>query len=104
SSVVLLSPLATFSPYTTFFRSAYAGAAFGHKVVVGDFDEDGALDLVTGGSNGTAICFHQGLGDGTFSPKGCPGPNAQFFNGRTQDRKSTRLNSSHVKISYADSC
>src|SRR5207302_8263612 len=38
----------------------------------------------------------KGLGDGSFGPS--------FGQERSRDRKSTRLNSSHVKISYAVFC
>src|SRR5258707_9425576 len=41
----------------------------------------------------------------TKRPVGCPGDSARGFSGpAAQDRKSTRLNSSHANISYAVFC
>src|SRR5256885_7144112 len=69
-------PRSTLFPYTTLFRSPCSGAARG----------PGAA--------------HRSGGRGAVQRRGggAPGP------GRPQDRKSTRLNSSHLVISYAVFC
>src|SRR5436309_10994062 len=69
-------PRSTLFPYTTLFRSSLAGNL--------DVTGDGIPDLAVG-ATGASI---SGDGEG-----------AVFI-----DRKSTRLNSSHVKISYAVFC
>src|SRR2546430_12236587 len=70
-------PRSTLFPYTTLFRS----------------DRDGRLDLMTDGT-GTSSFTYDSLGHLT-----------QQLNGQaSQDRKSTRLNSSHSQISYAVFC
>src|SRR5438067_4690554 len=72
-------PRSTLFPYTTLFRSTYATGGFGGGA-------GGGVDESSGGSGG-------GGGGGGL--------------GRSQrllDRKSTRLNSSHVSISYAVFC
>src|SRR5438874_6700754 len=85
--MIRLPPRSTLFPYTTLFRSqdevrdraeqmrlAHAGRAIDEERVVG-------------------VPGH--LGDGECSCVGTP---------TTRDRKSTRLNSSHVEISYAVFC
>src|SRR5690554_7856637 len=73
-------PRSTLFPYTTLFRSPGITAGPG----------DGRLPAVVGaGSPGRG-------GDDLSAPPA--GPQSQ------QDRKSTRLNSSHVRISYAVFC
>src|SRR5690606_40773965 len=62
----------------------------------------------------TGLPFSQSYGDNLPSSLTMVHPNASVFStrppasvsgtGRPQDRKSTRLNSSHVKISYAVFC
>src|SRR3989454_6060331 len=82
-------PRSTLFPYTTLFRSQTG-------VCVGDYDNDGWDDLFCcfWGHN---ILFHNN-GDGTFTDVT---RNAGVHN---EDRKSTRLNSSHLVISYAVFC
>src|SRR5690606_41546628 len=86
------SSCSTLFPYTTLFRSgsgrpASAGRLWGYTDVQGE-----------------------GYRAGLWRPEGDPqllvGPRhrAAGMGGRTPDRKSTRLNSSHVKISYAVFC
>src|SRR5207302_11481614 len=93
-------PTSTLFPYTTLFRSFRAGALRGlavvflHSLVIPNmatwvlFPSMGACIGARGG--GTALC--------ALSYTNFPG------GGRATDRKSTRLNSSHVKISYAVFC
>src|SRR5436309_5316267 len=76
-------PRSTLFPYTTLFRSGLSG------------DLEGLRDAADRASNGTR--------------EHLPDPRDVFLVGRAgdaeeQDRKSTRLNSSHVKISYAVFC
>src|SRR5436305_1808935 len=71
----------TLFPYTTLFRSLLEGAL-----------EAGGVDLV-----GMAFHPHQPLGQ-LVQARAVAADVAQ------QDRKSTRLNSSHVRISYAVFC
>src|SRR3712207_7209486 len=91
-------PRSPLFPSTTLFRPPSAGAmetADGLRVLGPDDGESfPALDLVrkvtaadTGGRYGVVVVTGQ------------PGEG-----GRTQDRKSTRLNSSHANISYAVFC
>src|SRR2546426_3094654 len=76
-------PRSTLFPYTTLFRSVYiAGLHAENNLVLGNFiglDETGTAPL--------------GNGAGVFIEVGA-----------RQDRKSTRLNSSHLVISYAVFC
>src|SRR3712207_6965080 len=78
-------PRSTLYPYTTLFRSEVAvpGLVLGalERRVEADFD-----DLVVGAEHRLAHRRHPGVGD------------------EIEDRKSTRLNSSHANISYAVFC
>src|SRR3989442_11861817 len=68
-------PRSTLFPYTTLFRSsAYS---------VSDQEQSGGPSLL---------------------PRGRPGQVGPVATGSDRDRKSTRLNSSHVRISYAVFC
>src|SRR3712207_7181229 len=86
-------PRSTLFPYTTLFRSVGAGAAQGVEVfVVGLLDVDQrAL------ARAVAPMLQRRDQDEVFL-----GPAAQRR--LHQDRKSTRLNSSHANISYAVFC
>src|SRR5437868_11506115 len=79
-------PVSTLFPYTTLFRSFDAIAAD-----AGDLFEADAI----GHGDETAV------GDGVRALDGFPGA---MLIGAVLDRKSTRLNSSHVSISYAVFC
>src|SRR5438874_10646107 len=82
-------PRSTLFPYTTLFRSSTTAEA--------GFDNEGVADFGGGGANvGEA-------GDGLSRAR----HRRHFRAGRQTfglDRKSTRLNSSHVEISYAVFC
>src|SRR3712207_7794290 len=80
-------PRSTLFPYTTLFRS---GTHTTHYSVV-----DSAGNAVS-----TTTTLNLGHGSGVYIP------GAGFFmnDGMDEDRKSTRLNSSHANISYAVFC
>src|SRR5690606_41554574 len=84
------SSSATFFPYTTLFRSD-------DEAVLG-FAHDGKAALRRLAQR-LLVEQHAGTGPGT-----APDTSAQLVQLRQSDRKSTRLNSSHVKISYAVFC
>src|SRR5690242_21125560 len=78
-------PRSTLFPYTTLFRSLVRASGDAIRVAYGR--------RVNGGRRRPAIGMHRGVDD---APR----------NGRPRgtDRKSTRLNSSHMSISYAVFC
>src|SRR3712207_7734950 len=78
-------PRSTLFPYTTLFRSSGAGAAIGS-------DRVRAADADEGGVRGRCGVEPARLDRGAEPLAGA------------QDRKSTRLNSSHANISYAVFC
>src|SRR5437763_11210036 len=94
--MILRPPRSTLFPYTTLFRSARAGERRPGWIV-----EDGEerADYGAGGSVGADGNL------GTRVPVGAGGA-LRFCHdcGGTEDRKSTRLNSSHRCISYAVFC
>src|SRR3712207_8744030 len=75
-------PRSTLFPYTTLFRSRAADAARPHRRGGGPR---------AGGARSTERAHHRPRGLAPHHPRG-------------QDRKSTRLNSSHANISYAVFC
>src|SRR5690625_5654076 len=75
-------PRATLFPYTTLFRSVGELEALGAGAVVIDLESATAAELAEHLTGADAVVFAAGAGD----------------------RKSTRLNSSHVAISYAVFC
>src|SRR5699024_11838701 len=86
SFTLLRPPRSTLFPYTTLFRSQVAGQALAaHGVPV----------LLQMGEVGGPQLLLPGVGGG---------PPGQDRTGIGVDRKSTRLNSSHVSISYAVFC
>src|SRR3712207_6932306 len=91
-------PRSTLFPYTTLFRSVEALSEEGDPHPRDESrgeTERSILDVVGGGGARRQLCGHNHL----TNPEGV---------GRRQigelDRKSTRLNSSHVNISYAGFC
>src|SRR5690606_41886349 len=95
----LQPPLAsTLFPYTTLFRSVGYDGRHVLGVWVGRPD-NGAVPGLTGYASAAPILFEGFAKSGlavTPLPRAPPGA--------VRDRKSTRLNSSHVKISYAVFC
>src|SRR3989454_3216695 len=86
-------PRSTLFPYTTLFRSRAAlpgGPARGLEV------HEPAVDAPMLFEHGDALGFGRVRGD--------DGAHAQVRDHGAQDRKSTRLNSSHLVISYAVFC
>src|SRR5690606_41771386 len=96
------SPRPTLLPYTTLFRSSPPGAV----TVAGVTERMAAISpfrrtFVTTLVGAAVICAPLAFTDDTDdgSELASPGALSPF-----EDRKSTRLNSSHVKISYAVFC
>src|SRR5207249_9460875 len=100
-SSLLPPPCPPLFPYTTLFRSVRADDADsappgrGHQRVLE------AGPLLAG--LGEATAEHDGCGDAAGGGVGDDGGDGVGRNG-DEDRKSTRLNSSHVSISYAVFC
>src|SRR3712207_6959349 len=92
-------PRSTLFPYTTLFRS-YPQADGTVKQVVQDvsFTLDRGEVLGVVGESGS------GKSQTAFSVLGLLPASALLTGGTIQDRKSTRLNSSHANISYAVFC
>src|SRR5256885_8737897 len=84
-------PRSTLFPYTTLFRS-YGESTDTPEGVQGDDFLDGGdgNDILNGGGGSDTLLG----GDG----------NDSLYGDSTEDRKSTRLNSSHLVISYAVFC
>src|SRR5690606_40839081 len=94
------APTATLSPYATLFRSLRALLrAAGAQQQRCEEDERGGAEAA---APRPMFCDGSGVAAGSRNP--CK--HLAFGPGRSRgaDRKSTRLNSSHVKISYAVFC
>src|SRR5947209_15505454 len=94
--MILRPPRSTLFPYTTLFRSVIA------SVISADDENDPDVIAITGAS-----CALY-LSDIPF-PNPIAGVRVGLVDGRyvineAEDRKSTRLNSSHANISYAVFC
>src|SRR5947207_4901722 len=85
--MIRLPPVSTLFPYTTLFRSPFDG---GHI-----FARSLSISYATRDDSGIPC-----RGDDFRTPGGSRAAGAE----RRQDRKSTRLNSSHTVISYAVFC
>src|SRR5690606_41482201 len=89
-------------PYTTLFRSliAFLPVLFSFSEKITELPVIGTIPhaLVW------AAVFWAAFGTGLLALVGIKLPGLEFNNQRVEDRKSTRLNSSHVKISYAVFC
>src|SRR3712207_7415743 len=91
-------PRSTLFPYTTLFRSVGVGE---QSVEVGEVPEC-RID-VAGVGDVVAVVGHGG-GVERRDPEGVDAQAGQVAEPRAEDRKSTRLNSSHANISYAVFC
>src|SRR2546430_11596317 len=92
-------PRSTLFPYTTLFRSATLGwerLQRAPRIAVGRDNRPSGGALVEGLQAGIAAAGGHAIDVGIL-----PTPALYFA---TQDRKSTRLNSSHSQISYAVFC
>src|SRR5690606_41454928 len=96
----LRSPL---FPYTTLFRSHRGGDFFAESIFIADVDrQELVVDRQRRLPFGAAVEVPQGNLQRAHEPVKARGD--EFAEGDQVDRKSTRLNSSHVKISYAVFC
>src|SRR5207249_8858215 len=87
------TPRSTLFPYTTLFRSREAQGERRHHAELPDREERDERERMHPGE----VCLT--VGDVHRAPEGAGGEC-----GGDADRKSTRLNSSHVSISYAVFC
>src|SRR5438270_9603998 len=90
-----LPPRSTLFPYTTLFRSIELEAIFQDRVDRRQQRLDGVVQAMADARR------DQNRDNGCLRPLGEGGLG---FEGDVQDRKSTRLNSSHSQISYAVFC
>src|SRR3712207_8623040 len=82
-------PRSTLFPYTTLFRSVLDGGPYLHDVSIEQL--------------GTGDAYVRRMTNALFLlPRGRQGK--EYAGIETEDRKSTRLNSSHANISYAVFC
>src|SRR5690606_41877641 len=93
-------PRATLFPYTTLFRSKKSGTAFDLPIAIGMLAATEQLPAPEALEK-YVIMGELSL-DGEIRPIRGALPIA--IQAKKEDRKSTRLNSSHVKISYAVFC
>src|SRR5690606_41495738 len=94
------SPSSTLFPYTTLFRSRAVILTGEGKAFVAGADIAAMTQMNTGEAEEFAATGHRVFSE--IERFRCPVIAA--VNGFALDRKSTRLNSSHVKISYAVFC
>src|SRR5690606_42082099 len=97
SSSPLRPPRSTRFPYTTLFRSPF-GCTDEHVFVCRE-----AGLRPGGGACGYGSCRHQAVANRRYHSRMVMAP-SHASGEPSRDRKSTRLNSSHVKISYAVFC
>src|SRR5690606_41226708 len=95
-------PPATRFPYTTLFRSEGDGVS----VVGFPYVAHAAVELIDGATSEADLTLTAGPAAKTVTVRLAPAPGTAIYQSWVayQDRKSTRLNSSHVKISYAVFC
>src|SRR3989442_8773073 len=84
-------PRSTLFPYTTLFRSRFIVHQEDPEHLLLAFFQDSDLSCLSGTSESSPY-------------RGRVKKNVVPFSGSDSDRKSTRLNSSHVRISYAVFC
>src|SRR3712207_6996375 len=96
-------PRSTLFPYTTLFRSLIAPSKF---KFFSRFDLDGWQKVVTAINQQTGLVITAPTGSGKTEVFLLPTIQqiVKSLMARYQDRKSTRLNSSHANISYAVFC
>src|SRR5699024_11971610 len=102
--LILLSPRSTLFPYTTLFRSYFRNVPVGCTCTIiyqlyqetGVEIEDSTAGLMLSAILSDTLMFR--------SPTCTPADEKAARALAQQDRKSTRLNSSHVSISYAVFC
>src|SRR5690606_40327462 len=97
-------PTLTLFPYTTLFRSGSHGReAVGRLGSPGDLQREHVLHRAAGQAQVLPEAHELPGPRADFQPGAAqlPRPAAALLRVRQGDRKSTRLNSSHVKISYA---
>src|SRR5690606_41757619 len=95
--VIRLPPISTLFPYTTLFRSGEVYLYLHGEGKAADASPRGPIEeLVRRGHEVLAVDL-SGIGESALSSQ--PTTRRHW-----SDRKSTRLNSSHVKISYAVFC
>src|SRR5205814_10690772 len=92
-------PLSPLFPYTTLFRSQSAAAGSGLL-------SRSSSGRIFGSMTGAKALVETLIQEGTECVFGIPGAqeNELWDTFKTRDRKSTRLNSSHLGISYAVFC
>src|SRR5689334_23925736 len=90
-------PRSTLFPYTTLFRSRSSL----RKLSPTRFPDFGFANAKDNHSLSHSLSFHP---EARYSPKRAPERNQKKYSVGAQDRKSTRLNSSHSSISYAVFC
>src|SRR5699024_12528381 len=95
------APTTAFLPYTTLFRSQDQGRVPA-RTPGGGAGADLRRDSVSG--TGDADCPGAGRLHARRRRSAAAGHGQEKARGNGQDRKSTRLNSSHVSISYAVFC
>src|SRR5436305_6691588 len=99
--MIRLPPYSPLFPYTTLFRSIYnLGDAATSRVML----LQTTITNVTGVTNFAQSTINGGLVSGLRDNTSAFGQTQPFIQTIRKDRKSTRLNSSHVRISYAVFC
>src|SRR5690606_42151509 len=99
-----LPSIATLFPYATLFRSGGCAASCGAHGGGGGPGASGGCGRGRGDRGAGARRRHDDASAGRGGVGGAGRSGAADDRGPGGDRKSTRLNSSHVKISYAVSC
>src|SRR5690606_39361827 len=90
-------PSSTLFPYTTLFRSPAVGAGERQCVAIGQAQGAASMGARDREQQGGVVLAR-------VVDVASQGQVVRVFDGHWGDRKSTRLNSSHVKISYAVFC